>query len=163
MPKPRLASLILFASAVVASSQDRAVEPPSFSGHWILAAVSPARPDYDQFWFGKEAIVTQDATTLAIRRVNPPPERDARFTFGSESRNEYVVDGQKIARESRATLSRGTLLISTDTIPPDGQRWLSNILRWSLDADGMLVVGDTEICGKGECPSVVTTLKFRRQ
>ena len=39
----------------------------------------------------------------------------------------------------------------------------SNILRWSLDADGTLVVGDTEICGKGDCPSVVTTLKFKRQ
>ena len=26
-----------------------------------------------------------------------------------------------------------------------------------------LVVGDTEICGRGECPSVVTTLKFRRK
>ena len=97
------------------------------------------------------------------RRVSPPPQREARFTFGAESRNEYLVDGQKIVRDSRATLSRGTLLISTDTTPPDGQRWLSNILRWSLDADGTLVVGDTEICGKGECPSVVTTLKFKRQ
>ena len=32
-----------------------------------------------------------------------------------------------------------------------------------FDPDGTLVVGDTEICGKGECPSVVTTLKFKRQ
>jgi hypothetical protein len=36
-------------------------------------------------------------------------------------------------------------------------------LRWSLDPDGTLVVGDTEICGKGECPSVVTTLKFKKK
>jgi len=32
-----------------------------------------------------------------------------------------------------------------------------------FDSDGTLVVGDTEICGKGECPSVVTTLKFKRE
>jgi hypothetical protein len=137
--------------------------PPAFAGHWALTSITPQRPGYDQFWFGAEAQVTQTETTLLITRVSPPPRREARFTFNAESRNEYAVDGQKIVRESRATLSRGTLLISTDTVPPDGQRWLSNILRWSLDPDGTLVVEDTEICGKGECPSVVTTLKFKRQ
>ena len=136
--------------------------PPPFAGHWVLTSITPHRPAYDQFWFGTEARVTQTGTTLVITRVSPPG-REARFTFNAESRNEYLVDGQKIIRDSRATLSRGTLLISTDTVPPDGQRWLSNILRWSLDDDGTLVVGDTEICGKGECPSVVTTLKFKRQ
>jgi hypothetical protein len=135
---------------------------PVFTGRWLLTSISPQRPDYDQFWFGTEATVVQTATTLVITRVGPPPAREARFTFGEESRNEYVVNGQKLVRDSRATLSRGTLLISTDTTPPDGQRWLSNILRWSLDADGTLTIGDTEICGKGECPSVVTTLKFRK-
>ena len=129
----------------------------------MLTSISPQRQPYDQFWFGTEALVTQTETTLVIRRVSPPPQREARFTFGAESRNEYDVYGQKLVRESRATLSRDTLLISTDTTPPDGQRWLSNILRWSLDPDGTLVVGDTEICGKGECPSVVTTLKFKRK
>ena len=129
----------------------------------MLTSITPQRPAYDQFWFGTEARVTQTGTTLVITRVSPPPQREARFTFGVDARNEYVVEGQKIVRESRATLSRGTLLISTDTVPPDGQRWLSNILRWSLEADDTLVVGDTEICGKGECPSVVTTLKFMRQ
>lgn len=129
----------------------------------MLTSISPRRPAYDQFWFGTEARVTQTGTTLTITRVSPPPAREARFTFGAESRNEYVVNGQKLVRDSRATLGRDTVLISTDTTPPDGERWLSNILRWSLDPDGTLVVGDTEICGKGECPSVVTTLKFRRK
>jgi hypothetical protein len=137
--------------------------PPAFAGHWVLISMSPQRPAYDQFWFGAEARVTLTGTTLVITRVSPPPQREARFTFGAESRNEYVVDGQRIVRDSRATLSRGALLISTDTTPPEGQRWLSNILRWSLDPDDTLVVGDTENCGKGECPSVVTTLKFKRQ
>ena len=142
---------------------DKQPSPPVFTGHWMLISISPERPGYDQFWFGSEAAVVQTATTLLITRVNPPSGREARFTFGEESRNEYVVNGQKLVRDSRATLSRGTLLISTDTIPADGQRWLSNILRWSIDADGTLVVGDTEICGKGECPSVVTTLRFRKK
>jgi len=135
----------------------------SFAGDWVLTSISPQRQGYDQFWFGTEARVTQTDTTLVITRVSPPPLREARFTLGAESQNEYVVNGQKLVRDSRATLSRDTLLISTDTTPADGQRWLSNILRWSLDPDGTLIVGDTEICGKGECPSVVTTLKFKRK
>src|SRR5262245_42577458 len=80
--------------------------PPSLAGHWDLVSMSPPRPAYDQFWLGTEARVTQTDTTLVITRVNPPPQREARFTFGTESHNEYVVDGQKIVRDSRATLSR---------------------------------------------------------
>ena len=153
------ASTVIVAAGLAALPQ----APPSFAGHWVLTSISPQRPAYDQFWFGAEARVTQTETTLVITRVSPPPQREARFTLGAESRNEYVVNGQKLVRDSRATLTHDTLLISTDTTPPDGQRWLSNILRWSLDPDGTLVVGDTEICGKGECPSVVTTLKFNRR
>ena len=154
-----LVCAVVTAAGVVSGTQ----APPAFAGHWVLTSVTPQRPAYDQFWFGTEARVTQTDTTLVVARLSPQPQREARFTFGAESHNEYLVDGQKVVRDSRATLSRGTLLISTDTTPPDGQRWLSNILRWSLDPDGTLVVGDTEICGKGECPSVVTTLKFKRQ
>lgn len=150
---------IIVAAGVVASNQP----PVSFAGDWVLTSFNPQRPAYDQFWLGTEARVTQTETTLVITRVNPPPQREARFTFGAESHNEYVFNGQKLVRDSRVTLSRDTLLISTDTTPAEGQRWLSNILRWSLDPDGTLVVGDTEICGKGECPSVVTTLKFKRK
>jgi len=153
------AGTVIVAAGITAGVQP----PPSFGGNWVLTSMSPQRQAYDQFWFGTEVLVTQTETTLVITRVSPPPQREARFTFGTESRNEYVVNGQKVVRESRATLSRDTLLISTDTTPPDGQRWLSNILRWSLEPDGTLVVGDTEICGKGECPSVVTTLKFKKK
>ena len=153
-----LAGTVIVAAIVAASTQPSR----SFAGHWVLTSISPQRQVYDQFWLGTEALVAQTETTLVITRVSPP-QREARFTFGVESRNEYDVNGQKIVRDSRATLSRDTLLISTDTTPPDGQRWLSNILRWSLDPDGSLVVGDTEICGKGECPSVVTTLKYKRK
>jgi hypothetical protein len=152
------AATVSLAAGVGAGTQ----APPSFAGHWVVTSISPQRPVYDQFWFGTEALVTQTETRLVITRMNPPPRREAQFTFGGESRNEYIVNGQKLVRDSRATLSHDTLLISTDTTPPDGERWLSNILRWSLDRDGTLVVGDTEICGKGECPSVVTTLKFKK-
>jgi hypothetical protein len=130
----------------------------------VLTSVSPQRPEYDQFWLGTEAIVTHDGTSLVITRVSPAPQREARFTLDrTESRNEYVVGGERVTRDSRATSSGGSLLISTDTTKADGGRWLSNILRWSMDADGTLVVGDTEICGRGECPSVVTTLRFKRK
>jgi hypothetical protein len=140
------------------------VQPPSaFSGHWVLSSRSPERPGYDQFWVGTEATVVQDAAGLVITRLNPPPQREATFAFGKESRNEYTVKDQRIIRDSRASLSAGLLLISTDTTDATGHRWLSNISRWSLEGDNTLVLGDTEICGRGECPSVITTLKFTRK
>jgi hypothetical protein len=165
MLRVRIALFLLFGSTAVAGGALATLQSPSgFSGHWVLTSVSPARSGYDQFWLGTEASVTQDAAGLVITRISPPPQREAKFTLDrTESRNEYVVSGQRLVRDSRATASGGLLLISTDTTEANGQRWLSNILRWSLDADGTLVVGDTEICGRGECPSVVTTLKFKRK
>jgi hypothetical protein len=165
MPTVAVAIVLLCGSiAAVAEHAAGLRQSAGFSGDWVLTSISPERPGYDNFWLGTEATVQHDGASLAITRVNPAPRRDAKFTLnGDESRNEYVVGGLKIVRDSRATLSRGTLLISTDTTNADGLRWLSNISRWSLDADGTLVVGDTEICGKGECPSVITTLKFKRK
>jgi hypothetical protein len=166
MSKVQIALVLLFGStlAVTGGTVEALQSSYGFSGHWVLTSASPSRSGYDQFWLGTEATVTQNAASLVITRVGPPPRREARFTFdGTESRNEYVVHGQRLVRESRATSSGGLLLISTDTTEADGRRWLSNILRWSLDADGTLVVGDTEICGRGECPSVVTTLRFKRK
>src|SRR5262245_51984167 len=107
--KPRIswlvatAGTVIVAAGVITSSQ----APGSFAGHWVLTSISPQRPSYDQFWFGTEARVTQTETTLVIARVSPPPQREARFTFGAEARNEYVVNGQKLMRDSRVTLSRG--------------------------------------------------------
>src|SRR3954463_14210124 len=99
---------VIVAAGVAAGSQ----APGSFDGYWVLTSISPQRPAYDQFWLGTEARVTQTETTLVIMRMSPQPQREARFTFGAENQNEYVVNEQKLVRDSRATLSRGTLLIS---------------------------------------------------
>ena len=157
--------LVLGSVLLLASADTPVAQPaPDFSGRWVLTSASPTRPNYDQFWFGTEATLAQDAKRLVIVRLSPAPRREATFALdSSESRNEYVVDGQRIIRDSRARASGGNVLISTDTTDANGQRWLSNIVRWSLDAEGALVVTDTEICGRGECPSVITTLKFQRK
>jgi hypothetical protein len=136
---------------------------PDLTGRWVLVSASPMRVGYDQFWLGTEASVVQTAQTFEIFRVGPPPERRARFVLGTESQNVYTLEGRRIVRDSRATYSADLLLISTDTTTEDGRRWLSNIMRWALDANGTLTVTDTEICGSGECPSVVTTLTFARK
>jgi len=134
-----------------------------FSGRWVLVSATPIRPGYEQFWLGTEAVISQTPTALSIKRLAPLPERTATFGLeGEESQNAYDVKGQRIVRDSRASWNGNTLLISSDTTLPDGQRWLSNILRWSLDPDGLLVIGDSEICGRGECPTVLTTVKFKK-
>ena len=166
-PPLRAQALALLALAYVgvltASAQTRTTTAVDFSGRWVLVSATPSRPGYEQFWLGTEAAITQTPSSLSVRRLAPLPPRDARFALdGDESRHEYVVNGQRLIRHSRATWNGNTLLISTDTALPDGQTYLSNILRWSLDADGMLVIGDTEICGRGECPSVVTRVTFKK-
>ena len=145
------------------NAETRATVAVDFSGRWVLVSATPVRPGYEQFWLGTEATITQTPSNLSVRRLTPLPQRDARFALdGDETQNKYVVNGQRLIRNSRATWNGNTLLISTDTALPDGQTYLSNILRWSFDADGMLVIGDTEICGRGECPSVLTTVKFKK-
>ena len=163
----RAQALALLALAYVGlltgNAETRTTTAVDFSGRWVLVSATPVRPGYEQFWLGTEATITQTPSSLSVRRLTPLPQRDARFALDSdESRNEYVVNGQRLIRNSRATWNGSTLLISTDTALPDGQTYLSNILRWSLDGDGMLVIGDTEICGRGECPSVLTTVKFKK-
>jgi hypothetical protein len=161
---PAFALLALaYVGLLTVNTQTRATAAVDFSGRWVLVSAAPVRPGYEQFWLGTEATITQTPSSLSVRRLTPLPQRDARFALdGGETQNEYVVNGQRLVRNSRATWNGSTLLISTDTALPDGQTYLSNILRWSLDADGMLVIGDTEICGRGECPSVLTTVKFKR-
>src|SRR6476661_8907609 len=86
-------------AVIVAIAMTAGVQPSrSFAGHWALTSISPQRQAYDQFWLGTEAVVTQTETTLVITRMNPPA-REARFTFGAESRNEYVVNGQNVVRD----------------------------------------------------------------
>jgi hypothetical protein len=145
------------------SSAGAAQAPVDFSGHWVLASTAPNRPGFDAFWLGADAVVTRSGTTLTITRNSPAPERRSTFQLdGSESENVYTFDGARHIKHSRTTAG-ATLLISTDTTTPDGKRWLSHINRWAIDAEGMLLVTDTQICGSGECPSVVTNLKFRKK
>lgn len=157
------ALVLLIASMLVGPVLPPAQAGEGLTGQWVLVSAKPVRPGYDQFWLGVEARLVFTPETFEITRVSPAPERKARFILGKESQNVYEVDGRRVVRDSRATFSKGLLLISTDTTTEDGRRWLSNIMRWSLDADGMLTVNDTEICGSGECPSIITVLRFKRQ
>ena len=138
--------------------------PTNFAGRWVLASASPARPGFDAFWLGTEAVVTQIGTTVTITRVSPAPERKATFTVegpGTENENIFTIGGVRHIKTSRATLGT-TFLISTETTLPDGKQWLSHINRWSMDPGGDLLVTDTVICGSGECPSIVTNLRYRK-
>jgi hypothetical protein len=158
-----MAWLIVALALLPAPDARRESAAVDFSGRWVLVSATPVRPGYEQFWMGTEAIIAQTPTGLTIKRVAPLPERNATFSLeGTESENVYELKGQRIARDSRASWNGNTLLISTDTTLPDGQRWLSNILRWSMDPGGLLVIGDSEICGRGECPTVLTTVKYKK-
>jgi hypothetical protein len=153
---------VLLIALVLAGTIGTAQTRSNFSGRWVLVSASPARAGFDAFWLGTDATVTQSATSLTITRSAPGAERRATFELGAlESENVYTLDGVKHVKTSRTTIG-ATLLISTETTLPDGKRWLTHINRWALDAEGLLVVTDTVICGSGECPSIVTTVKYRK-
>ena len=113
---------LVYVGLLTASAETRTTMAVDFSGRWVLVSATPSRPGYEQFWLGTEATITQTPSSLSVRRLTPLPQRDARFALdGDESQNEYVVNGQRLIRNSRATWNGNTLLISTDTTLPDGQ------------------------------------------
>jgi hypothetical protein len=155
-----LAALVSCGWSALAQSADGAGH---FAGRWILVDAKPVRPGYEQFWMGTEVVISQGAEAFEIVRVAPAPERRASFVLGKETRNAYVVDGKNLLRDSRATMRDGLLLISTDTTTDTEPRRRTNIMRWSIEPDGTLAINDTEMCGKGECPSIITNLRFRKK
>lgn len=155
----------LLVCLLAATGSGVAQTPTNFAGRWVLASASPARPGFDAFWLGTEAVVTQTPTSITIERIAPAPERKGVFKIdgpGTENENVFTIDQVRHVKTSRVTLGQ-TLLISTETTLPDGKQWLSHINRWSMDANGDLVVTDTVICGSGECPSIVTTVRYKKQ
>ncbi len=59
----RALSLALLALANVGlltvNAETRATAAVDFSGRWVFVSATPARPGYEQFWLGTEAIITQ--------------------------------------------------------------------------------------------------------
>lgn len=162
----RLSALVVgFAACqgLVAAQYASMSSTGNFAGTWVLADAKPARPGYDQFWMGTEVTINQTSETLEVSRIAPAPLRTAKFVFGKETQNAYVVNGRKVLRDSRATLRDGLLLISTDTTTDTEPRRRTNIMRWSVESDGLLSITDTEMCGKGECPSIITNLRFKKK
>jgi hypothetical protein len=162
----RAQALALLALAYVglltANAETGATAAVDFSGRWVFVSAAPVRPGYEQFWLGTEATITQTPSSLSIRRLTPLPQRDARFTLdGDESR--------KSRRERPAAHQKFTGNMERQHAAHQHRHGASGRPdlplqhpAWSLDADGMLVIGDTEICGRGECPSVLTTVKFKK-
>ena len=74
----------------------------NFSGQWELVAAKPARPGYDQFWFGTEAKVTHDGAKLEVVRVAPDPTREARFDVGGR-REPQRLHGRRPAHREGLT------------------------------------------------------------
>ena len=162
----RLSALVVGLAAcqgLVAAQYASMSSTGNFAGTWVLVGAKPARPGYDQFWMGTEVGIVQTPETLEVSRIVPEPLRTAKFVFGKEVQNAYLVNGQKVLRDSRATLRDGLLLISTDTTTDTEPRRRTNIMRWSVESDGLLAITDTEMCGKGECPSIITNLQFKRK
>jgi hypothetical protein len=161
----RLSAIVGLAACpgIVAAQYASLSSTGNFAGTWVLVGAKPARPGYDQFWMGTEVKIVQTAETLEVLRIAPEPARTAKFVFGKEVQNAYVVNGRTVVRDSRATLRDGLLLISTDTTTDTEPRRRTNIMRWSVEADGLLAITDTEMCGKGECPSIITNLQFKKK
>ena len=139
---PSMRVLFLPLTVIAALTVGLAARPSqataNFWGEWVLRG-GQACPSWDSISLGSAPRQRSRTTARSseVVRVSPEPAREARFDLGGgESHNVYTVGGQRITRDSRVTSKGTSLLISTDTTTPDGKRWLSNILRWSLESDG---------------------------
>ena len=121
--------------SVLAAVAVHAQKRPDFSGTWVQ--ILPA--DHA----GQEQVITQTATTLSMSHGSEGGHHG--FTYkldGSESRNELTSHGDRVVTISRATWKGEQLIVTSATTYGDGRK-LDQVMVWSLDEKGQLVVDAT--------------------
>ena len=134
-----LRKAFLWSAVVLATAGLNAQNRPDFSGTWVALP-----PDQG------EVVVKQTATTLEASH-DSEGGHGHRFVYkldGSESRNEIMSHGVAIVTTSRAAWKGAQLTITSSTTYPDGKK-SDQVLTWSLDAKGQLVVEGTETMSDG--------------
>ena len=149
-PTAVMLAVILFGAAASAQT-------PNFAGKWTLV---PGPGAAGPGGLGTEATITQDATSITIKRTTQMGEFTSIYKLdGSESKNTLTIQGNAIEQLSKTKWDGGTLQVDT-TMSFDGNP-VQVSMKMSLDASGNLQVETTrpDFQGGGAPTTTRTTYK----
>ena len=141
--------------ATVASAQT-----PNFAGKWILVP-DPAATGGMGGGLGTEAIITQDASTITIKRTTQVGELTSTYKLdGSESKNTITIQGNALDQLSTTKWDGGTLTVDT-RMSFDGNA-VEIGMKMSLDPSGNLLVVSTRPDFQGGGAPVTTKATYKK-
>lgn len=141
MTPMRFATAIAAACALAAvfaapAALARVPQRPNFSGRWVI--VEPAKGA------GQEQVIKHDDKVLSKTPVGDRGGPPATYQLdGMEHRTVMSMRGEQIVSVTKAVWEGNTLVVTILETYPNGMK-LNVKEVWSLDAQGRLVVEDTE-------------------
>jgi len=151
----RLTTIAIICAGALASAQST----PNFAGKWTLvpAPGTPAGPG----GLGTEATITQDATSITIKRTTQMGEFTTIYKLdGSESKNTLNFQGNAIDQVSKTKWDGGTLKVDT-TMSFDGNP-VQVSMSMALDPSGNLLVESTRPDFQGGGAPITTKATYKK-
>jgi hypothetical protein len=144
--------LVPFAGAPGASAHEQ--QHPNFSGRWVI--VEPAKGA------GQEQVIKHDDKMLSKTPVSERGGPPATYQIdGIEHRTVMSMGGEQIAIVTKAAWEGNTLVVTIVENYPNGMK-LNVKEVWSLDAQGRLVVEQTESAERQK-PQVMRVVLQKKQ
>jgi len=139
--------------------------PPNFAGKWTLVPDANAAGGGGRGGMGgglgQEATITQDASSLTIKRTTQMGEFTSTYKLdGSESRNTLSIQGNSVDQLSIAKWDGGKLNVATKM--DFGGNVVETSMVMSLDATGNLVVDTTRPDFQGGGGPITTKSTYKK-
>jgi hypothetical protein len=157
----KLARLPLALAAVLVATVASA-QTPNFTGKWMLVPNPSAAPGgFGGGGIGQEAVITQDGTSITIKRTTQMGEFSTVYKLdGSESKNTLTVQGNTVDQVSKAKWDGGTLKVDT-TLTFDGNP-VQVSMSMALDPSGNLLVESTRPDFQGGGAPITTKSTYKK-
>ncbi len=146
--------------AAILLATGASAQTPNFAGKWILVP-DPAATGGMGGGLGTEAIITQDASTITIKRTTQVGELTSTYKLdGSESKNTITIQGNALDQLSATKWDGGTLTVDT-RMSFDGNA-VEIGMKMSLDPSGTLLVVSTRPDFQGGGAPVTTKATYKK-
>ncbi len=152
-------------AVTLATALTLAQAPPNFAGKWTLVPDANAAGGGGRGGMGgglgQEATITQDASSLTIKRTTQMGEFTSTYKLdGSESKNTLNFQGNSVDQLSIAKWDGGKLNVATKM--DFGGNVVETSMVMSLDATGNLVVDTTRPDFQGGGGPITTKATYKK-
>ena len=137
-------------------------QTPNFAGKWTVVPDPAAAGGRGGFGgLGQEATITQDATSMTIKRTTQMGEFTTTYKLdGSESKNTLTVQGNAIEQLSKTKWDGATLRVET-SMSFDGNP-VQVTMAMSLDPSGNLIIESTRPDFQGGGAPITTRTTYKK-